>query len=62
MGDIIDITIEVTAYHGGLFQFKIQDVDGDDPDGNLWKDVPALIIISYLPRCDNCPLKEPCIP
>jgi len=63
-GQTIDDDIDVTAYHGGKFVFKIQDVGANnDPNGALWENLTPLAVESYSPDCGSaCPVKEPCAP
>ena len=61
-GEIIDIEIKVTAYHGGKFEFRIQDVgSANDPDGSKWPSIAPLPVVSFTPVCSGCPV-EPCSP
>jgi hypothetical protein len=62
-GEVIDVTVKTSAYHGGRFEFRIQDVGSDmDPDGTLWKDLPLLTVESFSPACtfQGC-RDEPCV-
>jgi len=63
-GQTVPISIEIGTYHGGIFQFRIQDVgSNDDPDGTLWETLPVLTVESFQPTCDDvaqCGI-EPCV-
>lgn len=63
-GQVIDMEVKMTAYHGGRFDFKLQDVGNlDDPVGSLWESSTLLTVESFSPPCDNpsyCGI-EPCI-
>jgi len=62
-GSIIDIWIDITAYHGGIFQFKIQSIGNEnDPNGNQWDSLTPLKVIGYQPVCTTCKKIETCIP
>ena len=47
-GDVIDVTTKIAAYHGGKFEFRIQDMGtNSDPDVSLWKTIPPLQVVSF---------------
>jgi len=53
-GEVVDMEIKVAAYHGGRFEFRIQDVGASsDPDGSQWMSRPLLTVDSFSPICDN---------
>ena len=46
--------VVISTYHGGRFQFRIQDVGvNNDPDGSLWQTLDPLTVESYSPVCDD---------
>jgi hypothetical protein len=63
-GQLVDMNVKVLAYHGGRFEFRLQDVGNQaDPDGSLWASTPLLTVESFSPPCDDptyCGV-EPCI-
>lgn len=63
-GSIIDVEVDITAYHGGKFEFRVQDVgSSNDPDGSEWATITPLPVLSMSPECGTaCPVKEPCAP
>ena len=60
-GQEVTATVMVTAFHGGIFQFRIQDVGSqNDPNGALWKTSQLLQVNSYSPVCGSgCAYVEP---
>lgn len=53
-GELVPMTVTVGTYHGGIFQFRIQDVlDNADPDGSIWDSLPLLKVESFSPQCDK---------
>jgi len=62
-GQIVDVEVDVTAYHGGKFEFRLQDVGNNvDPDGSKWETVEPLNVLSFTPECGSaCIATEPCV-
>jgi len=60
-GATIDVEIDVTAYHGGKFEFKLQDVGSNpDPSAGAWS--APLTVNSFSPTCGSaCAVTEPCV-
>lgn len=53
-GELIPMTVTIGTFHGGIFEFRIQDVGGNaDPDGSLWDSLPLLKVESFSPPCDK---------
>lgn len=53
-GQVVPMEVQVPVYHGGRFQFRIQDVGANaDPDGSLWETLEPLIVESFSPLCDD---------
>lgn len=62
--EVVRMTVEVGTYHGGIFEFRIQDVGSNaDPDGSLWDSLPLLTVESFSPVCDDPSVcgAEPCL-
>jgi hypothetical protein len=65
-GQDVEFNVKMTAYHGGRFEFRLQDLGttaNADPDGSKWSTLPLLRVNSFSPPCDNkefCGV-EPCI-
>jgi len=48
------MTVTIGTFHGGMFEFRIQDVgDNADPNGALWDELPLLTVESFSPVCDK---------
>ena len=61
-GAVIDVDVKVTAFHGGKFEFRVQNVGGAaDPDGAAWQALPKLPVVSFAPACVGC-AAEACAP
>jgi len=49
-GSTMEIEVQITAYHGGRLQFRVQDTNGsDDPIGSTWDTLPPLRVVSQSP-------------
>ena len=62
-GEIVDMEVIITAYHGGRFEYRIQDAgNSPDPIGSLWDSMELLTVESFSPLCDNPEFcgAEPC--
>jgi hypothetical protein len=61
-GALIEVKVQVTAYHGGKFEFRVQDIgDKTDPDGAKWSNLDPLPVVSFSPVCQGCAV-ESCAP
>jgi hypothetical protein len=54
-GQLVEFNIIVTAYHGGRFEFRLQNVGAGtaDPVGSQWSAQPLLTVESFSPTCDD---------
>jgi hypothetical protein len=65
-GQDVEFNVKITTYHGGRFEFRLQDLGttaNADPDGSKWSTLPLLRVNSFSPACDNPSLcgVEPCV-
>ena len=63
-GALIEIKVQVTAYHGGKFEFKVQKLDNTgslDPTEDAWSVLDPLAVASFSPACAGCS-PESCTP
>lgn len=63
-GDLVEMKVEISTYHGGMVEFRLMDVGSNiDPDGSLWESQPRLKVESFSPACDDSSQcsPEPCL-
>ena len=64
-GQIIRSEVEIGTYHGGIFEFRLQNVGSlDDPVGMLWDFLTPLTVEWFSPTCSDNPTAcgpEPCL-